>query len=127
MSEKEMQEIPPPAYTVQPQAAPEKPSTYQPAQVQPGSAPPDYLILSLFTLLCCFTPLGIVALIKSVETRKHIQYGMYSNAAITSKEAKKFNIFSIGVGVAIQVAVWIFVICIVGIQLGLTFGLRSRD
>jgi len=29
--------------------------------------PPDYLPLSIFTLLCCFWPLSVFALIKSLE------------------------------------------------------------
>ena len=37
--------------------------------LQPGSPAKDYFGLSLFTLLCCFWPLGLVALIKSVEVR----------------------------------------------------------
>ena len=32
-----------------------------------GAPAKDYLALSIFTLICCFLPLGVVALIKSVE------------------------------------------------------------
>ena len=30
-------------------------------------APPDHLCLSIFSILCCFWPIGIIALIKSME------------------------------------------------------------
>ena len=30
-------------------------------------APPDHLCLSIFSILCCFWPIGIIAIIKSME------------------------------------------------------------
>ena len=32
-----------------------------------GPPPKDYFVMSMLTLLCCFMPLGLVALIKSIE------------------------------------------------------------
>ena len=41
------------------------------AVAPPGGVPPkDYFVMSILTLLFCFWPLGIVALIKSIEVRK---------------------------------------------------------
>lgn len=45
---------------------PLQPVIMQPPQLS-EPMPPDYLPLSIFTLLCCFWPLSVFALIKSLE------------------------------------------------------------
>ncbi len=53
----------PPAYTAAPPTV-----VYQPTVV--SAAPPDdQLVMSLFTTFCCFWPLGMFAIIKSIEVR----------------------------------------------------------
>ena len=91
-----------------------------------GSRPPDYLVLSIFSIICCFWPVGVIALLKSVEvsfvlniilctshpmqTRRYCSEGQLSQAQASSREAKTFNMISIGIGVAINVFVWFFVL-----------------
>ncbi|XP_011410457.1 PREDICTED: proline-rich transmembrane protein 1-like isoform X1 [Amphimedon queenslandica] len=103
---KEPLEEPPPGYT------PAPPVYYtQPQQPIPeASLPNDYLILSLFSIICCFWPVGIIALLKSVETRRYCQDGRLAEAQASSREAKTFNMISIGIGVAINIIVFFFTI-----------------
>lgn len=52
---------PPPAYVYTQQQTVTRRPTYPPG---------DQFLMSLFTVFCCFMPLGIVALIKSVEVSR---------------------------------------------------------
>jgi hypothetical protein len=95
--------------------------------VEYSSPPPDHLVWSLFSIFCCFMPLGIVALIKSVQTRQHIQFGLYAQAEMSSREARKFNKLSLWLGVAIHVATWALVFIIAAINVGLILGLAHNN
>ncbi|XP_019849239.1 PREDICTED: proline-rich transmembrane protein 1-like isoform X1 [Amphimedon queenslandica] len=121
---KKLLEEPPPGYT------PAPPVYYtQPQQPIPeASLPNDYLILSLFSIICCFWPVGIIALLKSVETRRYCQDGRLAEAQASSREAKTFNMISIGIGIAINVFVWLFVILSVGASIAASAaGAAQRD
>ena len=68
---------------------------YQPGQ-QPMTAasmeerPNDCLAYAIFTCLCCFWPLGIVALIRSIQCRSAISHGNMVEAQRMSKQTKGF-------------------------------------
>jgi hypothetical protein len=67
----------------------------------PAMQPPDYFVMSIFNILCCFWPLGIVALLKSLEVRSHYTAGRYHESVEASKAAKLFNQLGFGIGCAI--------------------------
>ncbi|XP_003384749.1 PREDICTED: proline-rich transmembrane protein 1-like [Amphimedon queenslandica] len=57
--------------------------------------PPDYLWLSVFTIACCFWPVSILAILKSIEVRSHIVAGRVEEAKRASRQAKRYNLLSI--------------------------------
>ncbi|XP_031567634.1 uncharacterized protein LOC116302476 isoform X2 [Actinia tenebrosa] len=63
-----------------------------------GIFPPDYWGLSLFSLLCCSLPLGILAFIYSRRTRDATLNGDFITAEYYSKKSKIISICSIVLG-----------------------------
>lgn len=57
--------------------------------------PPDYLWFSVFTIACCFWPISILAILKSIEVRGHIVAGRVEEAKRASRQAKRYNLLSI--------------------------------
>ncbi|XP_069504968.1 interferon-induced transmembrane protein 1-like [Ambystoma mexicanum] len=70
----------------------------------------DYLGYSIFTMLCCFCPLGLVACIFSMKTRESNRRGDVANARQNSRTAKILNNVTLGIGIAIAVA---YVTCVI--------------
>ncbi|XP_007429515.1 proline-rich transmembrane protein 1-like [Python bivittatus] len=66
--------------------------------VYPSSAP-DYLAYSIFTMLCCCLPLGIAALVFSIQTRDANHSGNSMAAQRNSKMARNFAHAALGVGI----------------------------
>ncbi|CAI8054300.1 Proline-rich transmembrane protein 1 [Geodia barretti] len=102
----------PPAYSgpPPPQAVVYQQPQPQYAVVQPGYTgypPGDQLYMSIFTILCCFMPFGIIALIKSIEARTSYQLGHHDQAAAAVRSAKAFNRWAIIVNVIIIVLVFL--------------------
>ncbi|XP_074645484.1 proline-rich transmembrane protein 1-like [Tubulanus polymorphus] len=79
---------------------------------QPMANPPDdYLVYSIVvTILCCW-PVGIFAIIKSVNCRDAARRGDQANAMRYSNEAKKYASIALGVGIAVMV-IWIVVVMV---------------
>ncbi|XP_026852946.2 interferon-induced transmembrane protein 3-like [Electrophorus electricus] len=72
---------------------------------------PDYLGYSIFTLLCCCLPIGIAALIYSINTRDANMSGNRPQAEKSSHLARILNHTALGLGiVAIVVSIVIVVI-----------------
>jgi hypothetical protein len=71
-----------------------------------GTPPPNYLILSIFTTLCCCLPLGIVAIIFAAQVNSKYAAGDYAGAQAASANAKKWAIIALVVGIAVQI-LWI--------------------
>ncbi|MCJ8745417.1 hypothetical protein PDJAM_G00129920 [Pangasius djambal] len=71
---------------------------------------PDYLGYSIFTMLCCCLPLGIAALIYSINTRDANLTGNRELALRNSHVARLLNHIALGLGLTAFVISIIFVI-----------------
>lgn len=56
--------------------------------------------------------MGLIALIKSIETRSHYYNGRQLEAEASSKQARKYNWWAFGIGLALNIVVWIFLIVV---------------
>ena len=84
--------------------------------VQPLANPPsDYLCFNIFVTICCCWPIGIIAILKSVETREAINRGDASRASSSAAQAKKFGIITLVVGILMVVISMV----IVGVYIGI--------
>lgn len=81
--------------------------------------PQDYLYLSIFSIIFCFWPVGLVALIKSVEARKFYQDGLVSEGQASAAESKKYNKIAIIVGIILHAIGWILIVGSVVTQVAL--------
>ncbi|XP_070619759.1 proline-rich transmembrane protein 1-like [Erythrolamprus reginae] len=107
--------LPPPEY--QP---PYDPRYNQGLLIQPAQAlnvirfqptkEPDYLAYSIFTMLCCCLPLGIAALVYSVQTQEANRTGNGDSARRNSKLARNLSHIAFGVGLGSLILYIIFVI-----------------
>ncbi|XP_072885400.1 synapse differentiation-inducing gene protein 1-like [Hemitrygon akajei] len=68
------------------------------------SIPQDHLGLALFSMLCCFWPVGIAAFCLSQKTSKIMDRGDYHEARSASKQAFCMAVCSIVLGVCTYVA-----------------------
>ncbi|XP_038238704.1 proline rich transmembrane protein 1B-like [Dermochelys coriacea] len=90
-----------------------------PQQVILVSPPParekDYLGYSIFTLLCCCLPLGIVALVYSIQTRDANGTGNTAQAQRSSRMAWIFNNTALGVGIVVLI-VWVTIVIAISLS-----------
>ncbi|KAH0631378.1 hypothetical protein JD844_005677 [Phrynosoma platyrhinos] len=78
--------------------------------VQPTKEP-DNLIYSIFTLICCFFPLGVAALVFSIKTQQANNNGNVTSAQKNSRLARIMAHTSFGIGILF----WILFIIILAV------------
>ncbi|XP_041465977.1 proline-rich transmembrane protein 1-like [Lytechinus variegatus] len=77
--------------------------------IQATTAPQDYFSFSLFVMLCCCLPLGIVAIVKSGEVKTKASVGDMAGARMASQDAKRYA----WIGCSIGLIMWIVgIICL---------------
>ena len=64
-----------------------------------ANPPPDHLIFNIMMTLFCCWPIGICAIMKSLECRNAIQTGNKERADSLSAAAKRLGMWTLGVGV----------------------------
>ncbi|XP_063287362.1 transmembrane protein 91 [Pelobates fuscus] len=65
--------------------------------------PQDYLGLAVFSMLCCFWPMGIAAFILSQKTNKASAQGDYHGASVASRQTFLLAVLSIFLGICTYV------------------------
>ncbi|XP_066914637.1 proline-rich transmembrane protein 1-like [Clytia hemisphaerica] len=70
-----------------------------PQQVVMEPPPPDWALLSWFTCLCCCWPIGLIAVIKSLDVGSAIRSGDMVRAKESSESAKKFAYLAFACGI----------------------------
>ncbi|XP_061453778.1 proline-rich transmembrane protein 1-like [Rhineura floridana] len=78
----------------------------------PPTHEPDYLPYSIFTMLCCCLPLGIAALVYSIQTREANHNGDLVAAQRASRVARTLANTALGVGIICTIAYIIILACL---------------
>lgn len=82
----------------------------QSGQGMPQPKPNNYLILAIFTTLCCCLPLGIVGIVYASKVNSLYTMGQFDAATEASNNAKKWSLIGIGCGVAVSLIYFILII-----------------
>ncbi|MGN0232040.1 MAG: CD225/dispanin family protein [Muribaculaceae bacterium] len=65
--------------------------------------PPTYLALAIFSLACCFWPLGIVAIVYASKVKSLFLQRLTNEARDASNKARMWSIIAIAVGLVINI------------------------
>ncbi|XP_015761666.1 PREDICTED: proline-rich transmembrane protein 1-like isoform X2 [Acropora digitifera] len=79
--------------------------------------PDDHCMLAWCACLCCFCPIGIIAVIKSNQVHTHLARGDVNSARIASAEAKKYAHRAICFGTTFFVLAVLFQVIVLSIVL----------
>lgn len=69
-----------------------------PLSSQDTTIPDDHKILAWFACLCCFWPVGIIAVLKSTQVHSHLARGDVNSARIASADVKKYARIAVCIG-----------------------------
>ena len=101
---------PQPSPTPEPQPQPQPSLAEKQAEWYPYGGPtagevcpPTYLALAIFSLACCFWPLGIVAIVYASKVKSLFLQGLASEARDASNKARMWSIIAIVVGIVINI------------------------
>ncbi|XP_069804831.1 dispanin subfamily A member 2b-like [Dendropsophus ebraccatus] len=78
----------------------------------PISQQKDYLAWSIFSLLCCFCPLGLAALIFSLKSRDAANQNDSDTATKYSRKAFSLNIAALVAGIIMIIIVIVYSIVV---------------
>ncbi|XP_074646481.1 proline-rich transmembrane protein 1-like [Tubulanus polymorphus] len=82
-----------------------------PPPAQMTDPPSDYLVSAIFVTACCCLPFGVVAIIKSMDTRNAIERGDAQAAHSNSRDARKWSLVALGCGIAtVTIAIIVLVV-----------------
>ncbi|XP_040183049.1 synapse differentiation-inducing gene protein 1-like [Rana temporaria] len=84
--------------------------------VVPQPAYKDYLGLSIMNMICCCLPIGIAALIFSVQTRDAANRQDAISAQANSRTAFTLNMVALGIGICCHI-VWIAYVIYISVVL----------
>ena len=70
--------------------------------------PKNYLLLAIFSTLCCCLPLGICAIIRSIKVNDYYSKKQYDAAEAASADAKKWSIIGIVGGAIVSILYLVF-------------------
>lgn len=65
--------------------------------------PDNNLVLAIVCTVCCCLPVGIYGIIKASKVNSLYQARLFSEAEEAAKEAKKWSLIGIGVGLVINI------------------------
>ncbi len=80
-----------------------------PAQIPAAPAINNYLVPAILVTLCCWMPLGIVAIVFAAQVNSKLAAGDVAGAAASAKNAKLWSWIAFGCGLAggiIAAAFW---------------------
>lgn len=83
--------------------------TYAPGMTSP---PNNHLVMAILTTIFCCLPFGIVSIVKAAQVNNLWSSGQYDAARTAAGDAKKWWMISAGVGVAVFVLYFGFVIAV---------------
>jgi hypothetical protein len=86
-----------PAYGYGPQYAQQQPYQQQPIK------PNNYMGLAIFCTLCCCLITGIIAIVKASNVNSYYAMRQYDAANLASQEAKNWCIWSIVLGIIVNI------------------------
>ncbi|XP_015761669.1 PREDICTED: proline-rich transmembrane protein 1-like isoform X1 [Acropora digitifera] len=84
-------------------------NTMMPLSSQDTTMPEDHSILAWFACLCCFWPVGIIAVLKSTQVQSHLARGDVNSARIASADAKKYARIAVCIGTSLFVLSFVLV------------------
>lgn len=63
--------------------------------------PPNYLKYTIFVTVCCFWPIGVMAIMRAADSQIAAARGDLNFAQVNARKAKKLANIALGVGIAV--------------------------
>ncbi len=79
------------------------------ANQMPGPLPSTWFVPSVLSLVFCFTPLVIFAMLSSAKVEKRYRAGDFEGAVAASKRARLFVILNLLVVIALAIGVLVYI------------------
>lgn len=84
----------------------------------PARMVPTYLVQAVLVTLFCFMPLGLVAIVHAARVQAHLEHGDYARARQSSRQARSWCWWSLGVAVGAMVLFGLFVMASIVMWVG---------
>jgi hypothetical protein len=96
--------------SVPPPPPPPPPPPYGGYGAQSAPPPPNYLVWAILSTILCFLPLGIVSIVFAAQVNSKWAIGDVAGAQRASELAKKLTIWTVVVGVIVNIVALIAII-----------------